>query len=468
VVSTAPDLFGSAYAAGVTEALGPPPGEAARAERPQAAAPPGAFALHGAVITPMAALRRGYVVVDGGLIADVATRRPQGVPVLETDGVILPGLIDLHGHPEFNVFAAWEPPTQFANRYRWRDSEVYQRLVREPQNILLAALPPRTQLRYAEARALVSGVTAIQGASGRTARAADTEPLVRNIDLWIFGQHRARSMIDLPSSRSGRSWTQLQSVLAAIEAGDVDTFYLHLCEGRRDDPRSQTEFARFVEFNAATPATVVIHASALSRDQLGELADAGCKLVWSPQSNLRLYGETTLAAEAIRRGMPVALGADWLPSGSTSLLAEMRVARRVLADQGMPIPAADLVGMVTAAAAHIAGLGDHLGALTPGRPADIVVFERHHADPYENVCQAGPSEVELVLIGGDITYGRDDWFTRLASVTTGTTIEALTAWGKRMRLDTGFQVHAGPPPPSLSALRADLITHYPAVGPIFA
>jgi 5-methylthioadenosine/S-adenosylhomocysteine deaminase len=23
-------------------------------------------------------------------------------------GVILPGLIDLHGHPEFNVLAAWE------------------------------------------------------------------------------------------------------------------------------------------------------------------------------------------------------------------------------------------------------------------------------------------------------------------------------------------------------------------------
>jgi len=49
------------------------------------------------------------------------------------------------------------------------------------------------------------------------------------------------------------------------------------------------------------------------------LADAGCRLVWSPQSNLRLYGDTTLAAEAIRAGMPVALGADWLPSGATSL-----------------------------------------------------------------------------------------------------------------------------------------------------
>ena len=32
-------------------------------------------------------------------------------------------------------------------------------------------------------------------------------------------------------------------------------------------------------------------------------------------------------------GIPIGLGADWLPSGSPSLLAEIKVARRVL-DRG--------------------------------------------------------------------------------------------------------------------------------------
>jgi cytosine/adenosine deaminase-related metal-dependent hydrolase len=151
----------------------------------------------------------------------------------------------------------------------------------------------------------------------------------------------------------------------------------------------------------------------LTGDQIHQVADAGCRLVWSPQSNLRLYGQTTLASEALAAGMPVALGADWLPSGSTSLLAEMKVARRELARQGTLIPAADLVEMVTAGAARIAGLADHLGSLAPGRPADVLVVERHHEDPYENVCQADPSWVELVAIGGDVTYARTDWFTTL-------------------------------------------------------
>ena len=130
--------------------------------------------------------------------------------------------------------------------------------------------------------------------------------------------------------------------------------------------------------------------------------------------HLRLYKETTLAGVAIAAGMQVALGADWMPSGSLSLLAEMKVARRELARQGHPISARDLVAMVTSVAASITGFGDKLGSLAKGRVADLVVFERHHEDLYENVCIADPSWVELVCIGGDITYGRADWFQKLS------------------------------------------------------
>ena len=35
-------------------------------------------------------------------------------------------------------------------------------------------------------------------------------------------------------------------------------------------------------------------------------------------------------------------------------------------------------------------------------------------DPYESVCLADPSWVELVCIGGDVTYGRADWFAALS------------------------------------------------------
>ena len=428
------------------------------------ALPAEAFSLRGAVITPEKALSTGYVTVDGGVIQDVGTRKPDGVGVIiDTDGVIVPGLLDLHNHPSFNVFAPWEPPKTYANRYLWRESDIYHRLVRDPQNVLIEKLPPQTQSRYAEVRALVGGVTGIQGASG--ASTSNVEPLVRNVDLWTLGQHKARSMIDLPSE-SGRDFDRLQDILKGIGRGEITAFYLHLCEGQQDNERCVNEFRRFIDMDVATPATVVIHGSSLSAADLHKLADAHCKLVWSPQSNLRLYKQTTLVGEALAAGMQVALGADWMPTGSLSLLAEMKVARRELARQGHPIEAADLVAMVTSVAAAIAGFGDKLGALAPRRVADLVVFERHHQDAYENVCLADPSWLELVCIGGDITYGRADWFKKLSANAQSPTIEDLTAWGKPMRIDTGFQ--SAPDPMSLTQISKLLTTAYPPVGPIFA
>ena len=215
--------------------------------------------------------------------------------------------------------------------------------------------------------------------------------MVRNVDGMIFGEHRARAAIDLPTSLTGRGGPEFQKVLDAIAAGEVDAHYLHLAEGMRDNERSQKEFGLLADtLKGLTKATVIIHGTALSRDQLGQAADAGARLVWSPQSNLRLYGETTRAGDALDVGLPMALGADWLPSGSMSLLGEMKVARQQLVEQDHPVTAKDLVTMVTSGAADVAALGGKLGSLEVGRVADLVVMARQDDDAYESVCDSTP------------------------------------------------------------------------------
>ncbi len=424
------------------------------------------IALGGQVITPEG-VRRGWVRIEGGAITEITSRKPRDARTVTTEGVIMPGMLDLHGHPEFNVFAAWEAPKTYVNRYSWRGGELYQQLIRTPQNRLLTDLPSGTQLRYAEIRALVGGVTAIQGASLRTQ--GSQESMVRNVDGRVFGEHRARAAIDLPSSPTSRGGPELKRIVEAIGAGEVDAFYVHLAEGMRDNRRSQEEFAHLVSLDALTSATVIIHGTALSRADLGQAADAGASLVWSPQSNLRLYAETTRAADALDVGLPVALGADWLPSGSTSLLAELKVARQELVNQGHPLTSEQLVTMVTSGAAQVAGLAEKLGSIAVGRAADLVVLERRAPDAYESVCDSTPADVELVLIGGDLVYGREDWFLDLADNPTDPALEQVTAWGRRMLLDTGFAVRSdGAPAPTLAELRDLLIGSYPQVGPIWA
>jgi 5-methylthioadenosine/S-adenosylhomocysteine deaminase len=454
------DPFDELYETGVLEEL--PPETERAATRAMPAEP---FALKGCVITPDRKFEDGYVVVNGAKIASVGSAKPDDVRIVDTDGVILPGLIDLHGHPEYNVFAAWEPPRLFPNRYAWRGSDEYRLVVKEPWK-RLTENPSllRDLTRYAEGRALVGGVTAIQGASAKYP--GKEEALVRNVDLRIFGQHKARSVVDLSRSTDD----DRRRLRSKIDAGDVTAVYVHLAEGLPSNERSRREFDELVEANLLTAATVIIHGTALSSQQLRDAKDAGAKLVWSPQSNLRLYGETTAARDALDVGLQMGLGADWLPSGSQSLLAEQKVARRTLQRQGTALGrqqlAKKLVEMVTTDAADIAGLGDRLGRLAAGHPADVLVLERHVEDPWENVVEADPSWVELVAIGGDLAYGRADWIEELAAPAEK---EDLVAWGKHMVMDTSYVARpGGPASPRLHELRECLLARYPQTGPIFA
>lgn len=482
---TAQDAFDRAYTEGIPDPLvpePPPPPPSPMHTAPEApegpihrpddpehlteAMPPVPVAFGGIVLTPTRQLRRGWVVVDGGWIVEVSERRPSGAVPIATGGVILPGMVDLHGHPEYNVFAAWEPPRRYLNRFGWRSSNEYDAVVKQPWRALTGGGTElslkATLARYAETRAMVGGVTAIQGASRHYPK--QHEALVRNVDLWIFGKHVARSTIDI--ARFGSD--DVRRIVAGVEDGTVRAHYVHLAEGIRGNAACLTEWRRFLELGLLTSATVVVHGSALSRDHLAAIRDAGASLVWSPQSNLRLYGDTTDVAAARDLGLPIGLGADWLPSGSPSLLAEMKVARRVAAAQGARATARDLVLMVTRDNARIAGLGDHIGVLAPGRPADLVVLQRRHSDGYESVLAADPAHVDLVMIGGDLVYGRPDW---LGEVTEAAEYEQVLAWGRPMLVDTRFgspEDDGSGPARRLETMRSRLIDRYPPIGPIFA
>ena len=174
------DRFDARYNAGVLDEDPPAPA------RPRGARvmPLDAWALRGTVLTPSRQLDDAYVEVNGDRIARVTATRPSAARIIDTEGIILPGLIDLHGHPEYNVFAAWEPPKRYVNRYAWRRSKQYAAVVKEPWKALTAEptlLPTLT--RFAEARALVGGVTAIQGASAKYPSREEARPERRSPHL---------------------------------------------------------------------------------------------------------------------------------------------------------------------------------------------------------------------------------------------------------------------------------------------
>ena len=111
--------------------------------------------------------------------------------------------------------------------------------------------------------------------------------------------------------------------------------------------------------------------------------------MWSPLSNLLLYGGTTNIAAAHANGVPVALGSDWSPSGSRNLLAELKVARIVNAGLSpSPYKDRDLVAMATRNPATMLGWGDAIGSLADGHYADLLVVAGTDGDPYDHLLTA--------------------------------------------------------------------------------
>ena len=56
------------------------------------------------------------------------------------------------------------------------------------------------------------------------------------------------------------------------------------------------------------------------------MASVNSELVWSPLSNLLLYGDTTDVVAADQAGVEISISPDWGPSGSKNNLHELKVA----------------------------------------------------------------------------------------------------------------------------------------------
>jgi hypothetical protein len=135
--------------------------------------------------------------------------------------------------------------------------------------------------------------------------------------------------------------------------------------------------------------------------------------VWSPFSNLLLYGRTLDLAHLRRSGVTFSIGCDWAPTGSKNLLQELKVARHEVARQGADYTSEELVRAVTASAAAVTGWQDLLGVLRKDALADILVIEGTGGDAFDHLIDATEAAIRLVVIDGRARYGDRELMERL-------------------------------------------------------
>ena len=429
---------------------------------------------------------RGNVLVrDGRIVAVWQGPTPPGVVVGDASVVhaapqdlVFPGLINLHSHPRENHLHTWPPPSShalpnqgkagtdpYANRYQWGAAgsqtapPELARLVTNAAAVLADDLGLGLNgeiVKYAEVAALLGGETAIQGAP------PDPESdgvLIRNIDNGAFAARIAPPRVQRIDALEGAGLASLRNAFAS---GRYDAWMIHLAEGVRDDRRrvgdpvsSRAEFATLKKKGLLADTTVVIHGTALERADFAELRSApsprrdgagdgrGAKLVWSPLSNLLLYGDTTKLYDALAEHVLVSLGTDWTPSGSRTLLQELKIADialrdvRILGGSRAQVPELSIAGkdererrlaeealdrllvdMVTRNPALTLRWYDKVGSIEAGKIADLLLMRgagqaAGRPSVYRQLIAASAQDVRLVLVGGDPLAGDVDVLSEL-------------------------------------------------------
>lgn len=390
--------------------------------------------IRGNVLTPDLVYHGGEVVLDSagkilfvGCHSDCeadATCKAAAASATTVNcpkGVVSPGLINAHDHI---TYAQNNPYTDTGERYEHRHD--WRKGLNGHTKLNVPGSATNDQVSWGELRFLVGGATSTVGSGGANG-------LLRNLDRSTqegLGQKPA-TYETFPLDDSGGE--QLASgcgygtgmVTPATIAGD-DAYLPHVSEGI--NAFALNEFVCLGPDDAAhnilVDKSAYIHGVGLRTQDYAAMAKNGTALIWSPRSNITLYGDTAQVTVAKKLGVQIALGTDWISTGSMNVLRELNCAAG-FNDKYLnkTFTARDLWMMVTYNAAAVTAMDDVVGILAKDKVGDIAIFDGSKNADHAAIVSAEPKDVALVLRGGKVLYGDKDAVTGLAGTAECDTVD---------------------------------------------
>jgi cytosine/adenosine deaminase-related metal-dependent hydrolase len=387
----------------------------------------GNLLLTGTVVTPDTSFD-GQVLVVGNMItcaqagnACASVTGASGATVINTGGVIAPGLIDMHNHILFDIFDGddWLPSKVYTNHNQWTAETRYAAMLDVKQCLEDASQGKPTWCpstydgagslkcemdNWGELKGMIAGTTSIVGLPGTSA--ACFSSLSRSIDDAQngLGADHIQTSATFPPSKSSAD-----GVCANFTSMSTAAYLIHCGEGT--DSTALGEFAKLGSASTTAgclyaPETVITHATAFTSAQFATMAAANMKMTWSPASNVALYDATADIPTAMEAGVAINLGPDWSMGGSQNMLDELRFADAWdNAHFGDKLSAKDLVVMATKNAAAGLGLSAQIGAVATGHRADLMVVPNTGGDPWASILAAHAKSVILTMVDGQALYG---------------------------------------------------------------
>ena len=404
-------------------------------------------------------IRDGALLVDAhGRIARVGPLEvmPAASDAQRIDlgaAVLLPGLINVHAHPELSAFRGLLDDLPF---HEWIPS-----LMRCKRGADLDFDDYLDAARWTCVESLRNGITTLgatedSGAAIAALREARMRGLVY---LEVFGPAPDQvdsSMVLLREKiqrwgpetnervRIGISPHAPYTVSDALYTAVADLarrshlpVATHAAEAEAEDllvreglgPFAGGLRSRGIETTPRAPSTVqllertgilacqpmLIHALRFTDEDMQRVADAGATIAHCPIANARLGHGIARIVEMRAAGLRVGIGTDSVASNNRlDLLEEARVAQlmqRASLRSAAALPSTELLEMVTIEPARMLGIADRVGSLEVGKDADFCVISlaQPHTvpapDPVGAVFHsARGSDVLMTAVAGEVLY----------------------------------------------------------------
>ena len=390
-----------------------------------------------------APLPHATVLIKGDRIAgihDTEKRDPilQEVPVIDArDGLIMPGLINAHGHTAMTLFRGLADDLPLK---QWLFEKIFPAEANHltAETVYWGALLGCVEM-IASGTTTISDGYFLQDATVKAFHEAGLRTLV------------AQGVIDFPAPgvpdpkdnlKVGRDfieqWLHFSDLITPglfchspstcseatlREAMQISQHFslplqIHLSETKEEVQEvtrsaGQKPVLYLDRLGLLTERLIAVHAVHLDDEEIALLARRNVKIVHAPESNMKLSSGAARVSDMLKAGLTVGIGTDGCASNNDlDLFLEMDAAAKldkVFTLNPVNMDAETVLRMATSWGARILGLEKDIGTIEVGKKADIIVLDlnRPHLTPFYNpysvlVYSAGGSDVKDVIVNGKI------------------------------------------------------------------
>lgn len=353
------------------------------------------------------------VLIQGGRIAAIvpqseadARYRAKEVIDLPTH-VVLPGLINTHGHAAMSLFRGMAddlPLMTWLNDHIWpaEGAFISESFIADGTQLAMAEMLRTGTTTFSDMYFFPEIVAQLAHDAGMRAQvcfplldfptpwgSGPDEYLSKGrafIEHWqdnafispAIGPHAPYTVSDEPLS---------QAVALSEETGAAIQIHLHETAFEVADAVEKTGIrptARMAELGLLGPNTQCVHMTQIDESDLKLLQQTGAHVIHCPESNLKLASGLSPVHKLQRAGVNVAIGTDGAASNNDlDLFGELSTAAmlaKAVADDASALSAHEALAMATIAGARAIGREQELGSLEPGKLADLIAVDL--SDPF--------------------------------------------------------------------------------------